>query len=80
VSDPLVQAMALTALVIGFGVAALLFAMVHQLYASHRTMDLEEIADAEVREAEALERLDVPETEEVPEEEQDAEPEARRTR
>ena len=80
VSDPLVQAMALTALIIGFGVAALLFAMVYQLYVSHRTMDLEEIADAEVREAEALERLDVPETEEVPEEEQDAEPEARTTR
>jgi len=70
--------MALTALIIGFGVAALLFAMVYQLYASHRTMDLEEIADAEAREAEALERLDDPETEEVPEEEQDAEPEARR--
>ena len=80
VSDPLVQAMALTALVIGFGVAALLFAMVHQLYASHRTMDLEEIADAEVREAEVLDRLDDPETEEVPAEEQDAEPEARTTR
>jgi multicomponent Na+:H+ antiporter subunit C len=80
VSDPLVQAMALTALIIGFGVAALLFAMVYQLYASHRTMDLEEIADAEAREAEALDLRDDPETEEVPEEEQDAEPEARTTR
>jgi multicomponent Na+:H+ antiporter subunit C len=80
VSDPLVQAMALTALIIGFGVAALLFAMVYQLYASHRTMDLEEIADAEAREAEALDLRDDPETEEVPEEEQDAEQEARTTR
>ena len=80
VSDPLVQAMALTALIIGFGVAALLFAMVYQLYASHRTMDLEEIADAEAREAEALDRQDDPEMEEVPEEEQDAEPEARTRR
>ena len=73
VSDPLVQAMALTALIIGFGVAALLFAMVYQLYASHHTMDLEEIAEAEAREAEGLDLRGDPGTEEVPEEEQDAE-------
>jgi multicomponent Na+:H+ antiporter subunit C len=73
VSDPLVQAMALTALVIGFGVAALLLAMVYRLYTTHRTVDTEEIADAEMREAEALERAEDPEKEEVPEEEQDAE-------
>jgi multicomponent Na+:H+ antiporter subunit C len=66
VSDPLVQAMALTALVIGFGVAALLLAMVYRLYISHRTIDLEEIADVEIRQAEALERTDDPEVEEVP--------------
>lgn len=75
VSDPLVQAMALTALIIGFGVAALLLAMVYRLYVSHRTVDLDEIADAEMREAEALERAENPEREQVPEEEQDAEPE-----
>lgn len=75
VSDPLVQAMALTALVIGFGVAALLLAMVYRLYTSHHTIDLEEIADVEMRQAEALERADYPEREEVPAEEQDAEPE-----
>ena len=69
VSDPLVQAMALTALIIGFGVAALLFAMVYQLYVSHRTMDLEEIAEVEARQAETLERTDDPEVEEVPTEE-----------
>ena len=66
VSDPLVQAMALTALVIGFGVAALLLAMVYRLYTTHRTIDLEEIADAEIRQAEALEQADDPEVEEVP--------------
>ncbi len=65
-SDPLVQAMALTALVIGFAVAALLLAMVYRLYTSHRTIDLEEIADMEMRGAEALERADDPEVEEVP--------------
>jgi multicomponent Na+:H+ antiporter subunit C len=75
VGDPLVQAMALTALIIGFGVAALLLAMIYRLYISHRTVDLEEIADAEMREAEALERVEDPEKEQVPEEEQDAEPE-----
>jgi multicomponent Na+:H+ antiporter subunit C len=75
VSDPLVQAMALTALVIGFGIAALLLAMVYRLYTSHHTIDLEEIADVEMRQAEALERADDPEREEVPAEEQDAEPE-----
>lgn len=69
VSDPLVQAMALTALVIGFCVAALLLAMVYRLYTSHRTIDLEQIADAEIRQAEALERADDPEVEEVPAEE-----------
>jgi multicomponent Na+:H+ antiporter subunit C len=66
VSDPLVQAMALTALVIGFGVAALLLAMVYRLYTSHRTVDLEEIADVEMRQAEALEKGDDLEVEEVP--------------
>jgi multicomponent Na+:H+ antiporter subunit C len=75
VSDPLVQAMALTALIIGFGVAALLLAMIYRLYISHRTVDLEDIADAEMHEAEALERVDDPEREQVPEEEQDAKPE-----
>ena len=71
-SDPLVQAMALTALIIGFGVAALLLAMVYRLFSTHDTVDLEEIAAAEMREAEALERTDDPEREEVPEKEQDA--------
>ena len=81
VSDPLVQSMALTALVIGFGVAALLLAMVYRLYVSHHTVDLEEIAEVETRQAEALERADDPGVEEVPAEEQDAgPPEEARTR
>jgi multicomponent Na+:H+ antiporter subunit C len=77
VSDPLVQGMALTALIIGFGVAALLLAMAYRLFATHGTVDAEEISDAEMREAEALERADDPEKEEVPAEEQDPEEEAR---
>ena len=74
VSDSLVQAMALTALVIGYGVAALLLAMVYRLYVAHRSVDAEEIAAYEMREAEALERTEDPEREEVPAGEQDAEP------
>lgn len=66
VSDPLVQAMALTALVIGFGVAALLLAMVYRLYLSDRSIDVERIARTERRQAAALERTDDPEHEEVP--------------
>jgi multicomponent Na+:H+ antiporter subunit C len=66
VSDSLVQAMALTALIIGFGVAAVLLAMVYRLYTSHRTVDLEEIAEVETLQAEALEQADDPEVEEVP--------------
>lgn len=66
VSDPLVQAMALTALIIGFGVAALLLAMVYRLYLSNRSLDVETIARSERRQAAVLERSANPEQEEVP--------------
>lgn len=70
ISDPLVQAMALTALVIGSSVAALLLAMVYRLYVAHDSVDMDDISDAEMREAERLERLDDedPEREEEPDE------------
>ena len=70
-SDPLVQAMALTALVIGSSTAALLLALVYRLYVAHRSVDIRDIADAEMRESEALERVNEPEGEE-PEEEEEA--------
>ncbi len=69
VSDPLVQAMALTAIVISFSVAALLLSLVYRLYVSHRSIDIEDISEREVREAEALERVGEPEKEEEPGEE-----------
>ncbi len=69
VSDPLVQAMALTAIVISFSVAALLLSLVYRLYASHRSIDIEDISEREVREAEALERMGEPEKEVEPGEE-----------
>lgn len=70
VSDPLVQAMALTALVIGSSVAALLLAVVYRLYVSHSSVDIEEIFRMEMREAEELERVN--ETEPDIEEEEEA--------
>ncbi len=69
VSDPLVQAMALTAIVISFSVAALLLSLVYRLYVSHRSIDIEDISEREVREAEALERMGEPEKEVEPGEE-----------
>ena len=62
VSDPLVQAMALTALVISSSVTALLLSLVYRLYVSHDSVDLEVISEIEVREAEALERGEPPES------------------
>lgn len=60
-SDPLVQAMALTAIVISLSTVALLLSLVYRLYLSHRSVDLEDISEAEMREAEALEREEEPE-------------------
>ena len=56
-SDPLVQAMALTALVIGSSTAALLLALVYRLYVSHRSIDIHDLSDAETEAADALERV-----------------------
>ncbi len=65
-SDPLVQAMALTALVIGSSVAALLLSLAYRLYTAQSTVDLSDVSEAEVRDAEALERGEDPTTEEEP--------------
>ena len=40
-ADPVVQALVLTAVVISFGVSALLLAIVYRVYLSHRTLDIE---------------------------------------
>ncbi len=39
-ADPLVQAMTLTAIVIGFGVATLVLSLVYRVYDSHHSVDL----------------------------------------
>ena len=67
-SDPLVQAMAITALVISSSVAALLLSLIYRIYTSHKTVDIAEISEAEAREAEALERGEDLEEEEEMEE------------
>jgi multicomponent Na+:H+ antiporter subunit C len=56
VADPLVQAMTLTALVIGFAVTALLLALAYRVYATHRSVDLDDLARAEAREEAEQER------------------------
>jgi multicomponent Na+:H+ antiporter subunit C len=59
VADPLVQAMTLTAVVIGLAVTALLLGLAYRVYATHRTVDLDELARAEAREEQESEREDV---------------------
>jgi multicomponent Na+:H+ antiporter subunit C len=51
VTDPLVQAMTLTALVIGFAVTAVLLAFCFGVYRARRSVDLDELSVQEAREA-----------------------------
>jgi len=74
VSDPVSQALALTALVIGFAVAALLLVMVYRLYLSHHSLDAQAIQTSERRSAALQRREGDPYVEEVPEEEIDEDP------
>ncbi len=66
VSDPVVQAMTLTAIVISFGVSALLLAIVYRVYLSHRTVDIDELGDVETRQAEQEERTELQDEPELP--------------
>jgi len=59
VSDPLVQAMTITAVVIGFGVTALLLSLAYRIYATSRTVDLDELSHAEASHEQELEREEV---------------------
>ena len=58
VSDPLSQAMALTAIVIGLAVTALLLALVLRVVVSYRSQELDEVAEEEAEHDERLERED----------------------
>lgn len=55
-SDPLVQAMALTAIVIGVAVTALLLAIVARARAAQRSLEVSELAREEDEQASELER------------------------
>ena len=68
VADPLVQAMTLTAVVIGFGVSALLLSLVYRVYTSHLSLDLDDLSAAEEREEEAMEAERMRQQAEQPEE------------
>lgn len=56
VADPLVQAMTLTAIVITFGVTALLLSLIYRVYIAHSTLDTDTLAAAEEREELTAER------------------------
>lgn len=56
VSDPLSQAMALTAIVIGLAVTALLLVLVLRVVHAFRSRELEELAEEEAEHDERLER------------------------
>jgi multicomponent Na+:H+ antiporter subunit C len=51
VADPLVQAMTLTALVIGFAVTALLLTLSYGVYRARHSVDLDELSRVEAKEA-----------------------------
>lgn len=50
-ADPLVQALTLTAIVIGFGTATLVLSLVYRVYDSHHSVDLTHLSDMEERQA-----------------------------
>ena len=55
ISDPLVQALALTAIVIGLGISVLLFSLVYRVYGAYASFDQEILLQAEKEEANRLE-------------------------
>lgn len=57
-TDPLVQALTLTAIVISFGVCALLVSLVYRVYQAHRSVDIERLSDVEEDLVQSEERLE----------------------
>lgn len=60
ISDPLVQAMTLTAIVIGLAVGALLLGLVYRVYVTHSSVDLDELSRKEASSGEEPDRDEVP--------------------
>ena len=65
VADPLVQAMTLTAIVIGFAVTAVLLALSVSVYRARQSVDLDELSEHEAAEAAALEASEAEHDEEL---------------
>lgn len=55
VSDPLVQALALTAVVISFAIQTLVLTLIFSVYMTHRSLDQEELRQVEAREVSEIE-------------------------
>lgn len=51
VSDPLAQALTLTAIVISFGISALLLSLLDRIYTTHESIDQTDLLRAEIQEA-----------------------------
>jgi multicomponent Na+:H+ antiporter subunit C len=64
IADPLVQAMTLTALVIGFAVTAVLLALAFGVYRTRQSVDLDELSQEEAVDAAASEASEAPPDEE----------------
>lgn len=59
IADPLVQAMTLTALVIGLAFTALLLVLAVRVYQTHRSVDLDDLSRQEARDERRQERGEV---------------------
>lgn len=59
-SDSLVQAMTLTAIVISFGVATLVLSLVYRVYDAHHSVDLMRLRNADARQSELEETSEGP--------------------
>lgn len=55
ISDPLVQALVLTAIVISFGISSLVLTLVYRIYTTHQSLDQADLQQAEEHEVARLE-------------------------
>ncbi|MBA2290403.1 MAG: NADH-quinone oxidoreductase subunit K [Chloroflexia bacterium] len=64
-SDPLVQAMTLTAIVISFAVTALVLSLAWRVYVSHLSVDIRELSRAEELQADRDDEVGQPDSDEL---------------
>jgi multicomponent Na+:H+ antiporter subunit C len=64
-SDPLVQAMTLTAIVISFAVTALVLSLAWRVYVSHLSVDIRELSRAEEMQADRDDEVGQPDSDEL---------------